>query len=104
MTKTTKTKQNLLIVILVLFASSLAEVATYQKKNGMIVGSGTGLELFGHVSGSGTLSETKLFGNLNIGNSPGSITLENVVMTSSATTTFAVTDTDRCNRPRPQNV
>ena len=62
--------------------------------DGTIAGSGAGLELFGHVSGSGTLSGTTLFGNLNIGSSPGVITLEDVVMSEFATTTFEIAGTD----------
>ena len=58
--------------------------------SGTIAGSGTGLELFGHVSGSGTT----LFGNLNIGSSPGVVTLENTTLSASSTTTFEVAGTD----------
>ena len=58
--------------------------------NGAVAGSGTGLTLYGNVSGSGTLSDTTLFGNLNIGSSPGAITLENVTLSPSATTTFEI--------------
>ena len=58
--------------------------------DGAIAGSGAGLELFGHVSGSGTISGATLFGNINIGSSPGVITLEDVVMSASSTTTFEV--------------
>ena len=52
------------------------------------------MELFGHVSGSGTISGATLFGNLNIGSSPGVITLEDVAISDSATTTFEITGTD----------
>tara|TARA_B100000809_G_scaffold228561_1_gene241640 strand:- start:35 stop:775 length:741 start_codon:yes stop_codon:yes gene_type:complete len=62
--------------------------------SGTIAGSGAGLELFGHVSGSGTLSGTTLFGNLDIGSSPGAITLEDVVLSSAGTTTFEVAGID----------
>jgi len=61
---------------------------------GTIAGSGTGFELFGHVSGSGTLSGTTLFDNLNIGSSPGVITLKDMTMSASSTTTFEVAGTD----------
>ena len=54
--------------------------------DGAIAGSGAGLTLYGDVSGSGTLSGTTLFGNLNIGSSPGAITLEDVVLSPSGTT------------------
>ena len=62
--------------------------------DGTIAGSGSGLELFGHVSGSGTLPGTTLFGNLNIGSSPGAITLEDMTLSASGTTTFEVAGTD----------
>jgi len=62
--------------------------------SGTIAGSGAGFELFGHVSGSGTLSGTTLFGNLNIGSSPGAITLEDMTLSASGTTTFEVAGTD----------
>ena len=62
--------------------------------DGAIAGSGTGLMLYGDVSGSGTLSGTTLFGNLNIGSSPGVVTLEDVTMSASSTTTFEVAGTD----------
>ena len=53
-----------------------------------------GLELFGHVSGSGTLSGTALFGDLNIGSSPGVVILENTTLLASSTTTFEVKGAD----------
>ena len=62
--------------------------------SGAIAGTGSGLELFGHVSGSGTISGATLFGNLNIGSSPGVVTLEDVVMSASSTTTFEVAGAD----------
>jgi len=62
--------------------------------SGTIAGDATGLELFGHVSGSGTISGTTLFGNVNIGSSPGAITLEDVTLSASGTTTFEVAGTD----------
>ena len=62
--------------------------------DGAIAGSETGLVLYGDVSGSGTISGATLFGNLNIGSSPGAITLEDVVMSEFATTTFEVAGTD----------
>ena len=62
--------------------------------SGAIAGTGSGFELFGHVSGSGTLSGTTLFGNLNIGSSPGVVTLEDMTMSASSTTTFEVAGTD----------
>jgi len=62
--------------------------------SGTIAGSGAGLELYGDVSGSGTVSDVTLFGNVNIGASPGAITLEDVTMSDSATTTFEITGTD----------
>ena len=58
--------------------------------DGAITGSGTGLVLYGDVSGSGTLSGTTLFGNLKIGSNPGVVTLENTTLSSSSTTTFEV--------------
>ena len=61
--------------------------------SGTITGSGTGLMLYGDVSGSGTLSGTTLFGNLNIGSSPGVVTLEDMTMSASSTTTFEVAGT-----------
>ena len=62
--------------------------------DGAIAGSGAGLTLYGDVSGSGTVSDATLFGNVNIGSSPGAITLEDVVMSEFATTTFEVAGTD----------
>ena len=53
-------------------------------------GSGPGLTLYGDVSGSGTISGTTLFGNLDIGSSPGAITLEDVTLSAAGTTTFEV--------------
>jgi hypothetical protein len=50
--------------------------------------------LYGDVSGSGTLSGTTLFGNLDIGSSPGAITLEDMTLSASGTTTFEVAGTD----------
>ena len=58
--------------------------------SGAIAGSGTGLTLYGDVSGSGTISGTTLFGNLDIGSSPGAITLEDVTLSAAGTTTFEV--------------
>ena len=67
----------------------------YLGTDGAIASSGAGLELFGHVSGSGTLSGTTLFGNLNIGRSPGVVTLEDMTMSVSSTTTFEGTDSSQ---------
>ena len=64
------------------------------KTDGAIAGSGTGLVRYGDVSGSGTLSGTTLFGNLNIGSSPGVVTLADMTMSTSSTTTFEVAGTD----------
>ena len=61
---------------------------------GTIAGNGTSFELFGHVSGSGTLSGSTLFGNLNIGSSPGVVTLKVMTTSESATTTLEVAGTD----------
>ena len=61
---------------------------------GTIAGSDAGLEMFGHVSDSGTLSGTTLFGNLDIGSSLGVITIEDMTLLASYTTTFEVTGTD----------
>jgi hypothetical protein len=49
---------------------------------GTIAGDATGLEVFGHISGSGTLTDLTLYGNLDIGNSPGEINLEGVTLGS----------------------
>jgi len=62
--------------------------------SGTIAGSGAGLVLYGDVSGSGTLSGATVFGNLDIGSSPGAITLEDVTLSGSTTTTFEVAGTD----------
>ena len=62
--------------------------------SGTIVGDATGPQLYGDVSGSGTISGATLFGNLDIGSSPGVITLEDVAISDSATTTFEITGTD----------
>ena len=73
--------------------------------DGAIAGSGAGLKLFGDVLGSGTLSGTSLFGNINIGSSPGVITLEDMTMSASSTTTFEVNvvelQVDNLLSPRP---
>ena len=55
-----------------------------------IVGSGVGLVLDGDVSSSGRVSDAKLFYNVDIGNRPGVVTLEDMVMLEFATTTFEV--------------
>ena len=57
-------------------------------------GSGTELPLYGDVSGSGFITGTSIFGNIDIGNSPGEITLEDVTMSPSSTTTFEVAGID----------
>ena len=62
--------------------------------SGAIAGSGTGLELFGHVSGTGTISGASIFGNVSPGSSPGVVTLENTTLSASSTTTFEVAGTD----------
>ena len=49
--------------------------------------------LVGDVSGSGTISGMTLFGNLDIGSSPGAITLEDVTLSAAGTTTFEVAGT-----------
>ena len=56
--------------------------------------SGTGLAIYGDVSGSGSITGTSIFGNVDIGNSPGEITLEDVTMSPSSTTTFEVAGID----------
>ena len=58
--------------------------------DGNVTGSGTGLSLRADVSGSDTI----VSGNLHIGNSPESITLEEVVLSSSATITSGIMGTD----------
>jgi hypothetical protein len=47
---------------------------------GTIDGDTTGLNVFGEISGSGTLADLTLFGTLNIGNSPGEINLQGVTL------------------------
>jgi hypothetical protein len=59
-----------------------------------VSGSGTGLALYGDVSGSGSITGTSIFGNVDIGNSPGEIALEDVTMSPSSTTTFEVAGID----------
>ena len=61
---------------------------------GTIAGSGAGLELFGHVSGSGTITGGTLYGNLLIGTSPGTVTLEDTILSEATTTMFEVGGTD----------
>ena len=53
--------------------------------SGTIAGSGAGLELFGHVSGSGSISDTTIYGNIDVGNSAGQLTLTDVVLGSDNT-------------------
>ena len=53
--------------------------------NGTIAGSGAGLELFGHVSGTGSISDTTIYGNIDVGNSVGQLTLTDVVLGSDNT-------------------
>ena len=62
--------------------------------NGTVTGSGTGLELFGHVSGSGNITGSTVYGNLVIGTSPGTITLEDSILSDATTTVFEVGGTD----------
>jgi hypothetical protein len=61
---------------------------------GTIDGDATGLNVFGHISGSGTLADTTLYGNLNIGNSPGDIYLENTTLSSATIVTLAIEGPD----------
>ena len=65
--------------------------------NGTLAGSGTGLELFGHVSGSGNITGSTVYGNLVIGTSPGTITLEDSILSGATTTVFEVGGTDVAN-------
>ena len=68
----------------------------WQLTGGYLIGPEANLwvVLYGDVSGSGTLSSTTLFGNLNIGSSPGVVTHENTTLSASSTTTFEVAGTD----------
>ncbi|MCH2115882.1 MAG: PEP-CTERM sorting domain-containing protein, partial [Pirellulales bacterium] len=54
--------------------------------DGVIAGSGAMIfELFGHVSGTGTISDTSIFGNVSPGNSAGQLGLTDVVLSSAGT-------------------
>ncbi|WP_330929728.1 autotransporter-associated beta strand repeat-containing protein, partial [Synoicihabitans lomoniglobus] len=61
---------------------------------GTIDGDATGLEVFGHISGTGTLADLTLFGNIDIGNSPGDIYFENVDLSSESTIALAIEGPD----------
>ena len=52
---------------------------------GKFTGSGRGLDLFGHVSGTGSVSDTTIYGNIDVGNSAGQLTLTDVVIGSDNT-------------------
>jgi len=60
---------------------------------GSIIGNGSGLTLNGGISGSGSLSGATLYGDVDIGSSRGAITLEGVVLSPAATTTFEIMGT-----------
>ena len=62
--------------------------------SGAIAGSGAGLELFGHVSGTGTISGTSIFGNVSPGNSAGQLGLTDVVLSSAGTLNLEIGGTD----------
>ena len=57
---------------------------------GTIDGDATGLRVYGDISGTGTIADTTLFGNLNIGNSPGDVILENATLSSSTIVALAI--------------
>ena len=50
-----------------------------------VAGSGTGLTLYGDVSGSGPISDTTIYGNIDVGNSVGQLMLTDVVLGSDNT-------------------
>ena len=52
---------------------------------GKVTGSGAGRELFGHVSGTGSINDTTIYGNVDVGNSAGQRTLADVVIGSDNT-------------------
>jgi beta propeller repeat protein len=62
--------------------------------SGTIAGSGAGLELFGHVSGTGTITGTTIFGNVSPGNSAGQLGLTDVVLSSAGTLNLEIGGTD----------
>ena len=63
--------------------------------SGLVAGSGGVLTLSGGVTGSGTLSDLTLDGGqITIGNSPGVITLEDVLVADNTTFDFSIQDTD----------
>jgi len=65
--------------------------------SGTIAGSGAGLTLYGDVSGSGNITGSTVYGNLVIGTSPGTITLEDSILSDATTTVFEVGGTDVTN-------
>ena len=56
--------------------------------------SGTGLELFGHVSGTGTISGTSIFGNVSPGSSTGQLALTDVLLSSAGTLSLEIGGTE----------
>ena len=53
--------------------------------NVTVAGSGTGLTVYGDVSGTGSVSDTTIYGNIDVGNSVGQLTLTDVVIGSDNT-------------------
>ncbi|MDP6637397.1 MAG: PEP-CTERM sorting domain-containing protein [Phycisphaerae bacterium] len=45
---------------------------------GDVAGSGSGLKLYGDLSGSGSVSNTTVYGEISVGHSPGTMTFDNV--------------------------
>jgi hypothetical protein len=58
--------------------------------SGAIAGSGTGLSLYGDVSGTGTISGTSIFGNVSPGSSAGQLGLTDVVLSSAGTLSLKI--------------
>jgi hypothetical protein len=60
---------------------------------GTVDGDETGFNIYGDVSGSGTLADATVFGNLNIGSSPGEMTLQGVTLSATTTVTMEIMGT-----------
>ena len=63
-------------------------------ETGVVAGSGSGLYLSGGLTGSGSVSDAVLGGSVDIGNSPGAITLEDVLVADNTTFDFSIQGTD----------
>ena len=58
--------------------------------DGTVAGSGTGLSIYGDVSGSGDISNTTIYGNIDVGSSAGQLALTDVVLSSAGTLSLEI--------------